>query len=148
MVKCTKHIFSISHNSHIYFPRQAIRSLATTREIADSHGDRISRLTNTKIFILCFKLARFTFSAFVTREAQCKQRNITYNSKKIETSLEKKFIKTTSFPPLPSGNSWAYDTPHPPEFPFPSVGGGGMDIFWNHTMLKIVSLVLFNQTYC
>ena len=134
MVKCNKHIFSISHDSHIYFPQQAIRSLAATREIADSCGDRISSLTNTKIFILCFKLARFIFSAFVTREAQCKQRNITYNSNKIETGLEKNFIKTTSSSPPPppaSGNSWAYDTPHLPEFPFPSVGG--MDIFWNHT---------------
>ena len=126
MVKCNKLIFSISHGSHVYFPQQAIRSLAATREIADSCGDRISSLTNTKIFILCFKLAIFIFSTFVTREAQCKQRKITYNSKKIETGLEKKFIKTTSFPPPPpSGNSWAYDTPQPPEFPFPSVGGGG-----------------------
>ena len=48
---------------------------------------------------------------------------------KIETGLEK-FIETAPFPL--SGNSWAFEPPHPPEFPIPSVGG--RDIFWNYTM--------------
>ena len=36
-------------------------------------------------------------------------------------------------PPLPSEIS-AFEPPSPSEFPVTFRGGGGMDIFWNHTI--------------
>ena len=35
--------------------------------------------------------------------------------------------------PLPSGISWTSDPPHPSGISN-SLHGGGLDIFWNHTM--------------
>jgi len=66
------------------------------------------------------KLARFIFLRSSTQEAQCKQRNITYNSEKIETGLEKNSSKQHPSPEIPGPMT----PPTPPESPFPSVGGG------------------------
>ena len=44
----------------------------------------------------------------------------------------KKIIEIDTTPP-PPGFSWAFDPPHPPGNSNPFCGGGGMDIFWNHT---------------
>ena len=48
------------------------------------------------------------------------------------TGLEKIIEIDTTAPP-PSGFSWAFDPPPPWKFQSLPLGGGGMDIFWNHT---------------
>ena len=91
----------------------------------DASGDRISNLTSTKMFILCFELARFIylfiFFAFATREAKCKQRNFMCYLMKIETSLEKKNFFEANPPPLRKFlGLWP---PHPPGISNPFHGG-------------------------
>ena len=46
-------------------------------------------------------------------------------------------------PPIPFRNFYPL-APPPRNFHFPSVGGGGMDIFWNH---KIVFIFLLHQGF-
>jgi len=48
---------------------------------------------------------------------------------KTETGLVKKNFFEDPPPEIPGPLN-----PHPLEFPIPSVGGGGVDIFWNYTM--------------
>ena len=40
-------------------------------------------------------------------------------------------------PPVPLGNFYNWAPPPPRNFHWPSVGGGGMDIFWNHTLQRL-----------
>ena len=61
---------------------------------------------------------------------------------KIETGLEKVKIHWDN-PPPPLRKFWAFEPPHPTLRNFQSLpwGGGGMDIFWNYTMLKFSSIM-------
>ena len=111
-------VFGQVQQTYIFNQSQFTRLFSTTSNSISSRNSGNCGLLRRqnfepnqhKIFILCFKLARFIFSAFVTREAQCKQRNIMYNSKKIETGLEKNSSKQHPLPPPP---------PHLPEIPGP-----------------------------
>ena len=45
-------------------------------------------------------------------------------------------------PPYPSEIT-AFEPPSPSEFPMIFRGGGGMDIFWNHTFPDVIMALLF-----
>ena len=60
--------------------------------------------------------------------------------KTFEANIFKFFLKgdlgnfSRAQPPIPLGNFYLLTPPPPRNFHWPSVGGGGMDIFWNHTL--------------
>ena len=100
-------VFGQGQQTYIFNQSRFTRLFSTTSDSISSRKSGNCRLLRRQNFEpnqhknihLVLQISEIYFSAFVTQEAQCKQRKITYNSKKIETGLEKKFIKTTSFPP-------------------------------------------------
>ena len=119
------HFQSVTTNSST-FHNMRFDLQALLGKMSDASGDRISSLTSTKMFILCFKLARFIINIFFLRSRLEKQNanNETLRATvwKLRPVWKKKIIEATHLPL--SGNSWAFDPPTPPEFPIPSLGGG------------------------
>ena len=118
-------LFSISHHSHVHFPQQALRSLVATREIADSCGDRISSLTNTKIFISCYKLARFIFLRSWLKRLNANNEPLRTKVRKLRPAWKKNY--QNNIPPTPHIHRkflglWH---PHPPGISIPFSGGYG-----------------------